>query len=132
MADDPPLTTPWQAARRLRSEDQEQRLGKMVGGRKQVNSGRLWRWKRDAILHDFLVEARTTEANSYRVEREEFLKIESDGRKTPEGLLPAMQIDIRGLELILLRLTDFQNQEMRIVQLEAELEAARRKTGGLP
>lgn len=95
----------------------------MEGGRKQVNSGRLWRWKRDAVLHEFLIEARTTKNRSYRIEKDEFLQIEREAKQTPPGLLPGMQIDIQGLQLITTRLSDFQDREMRMRELEANVEA---------
>ena len=97
----------------------------MPGGRQQVNSGRHWRWKRDAILHNFLIEARTTDAGSYRVERAEFLGIRRQARHTPPGLLPAMQIDLGDLHLMVTELSAFQDAQMRILELEAQLESLR-------
>ena len=123
--------TPWLRAKgKTKSQRQEERLGKMEGGSKQVNSGRLWRWKRDARLHNFLIEARTTDAGSYRVERKEFLDIRRQARQTPPGLLPAMQIDLGDLHLMVTELSAFQDAQMRIIELEAALEDAREREAG--
>ena len=113
--------TPWQRARRARHVKQEQRLGKMPGGEQGVNSGRLWRFKRDGRLYGFLIEARTTEASSYRVEYDEFQRVQRDAYRTPPGLLPAMQIDIRDQQLMLIRLADFQSLMLRLRNMEAQL-----------
>jgi hypothetical protein len=114
--------TPWVRAKRTKSQQQEERLGKMPGGSKQINSGRFWRSKRDAVLHNFLIEARTTDAGSYRIEKQEFLDIKKQGLQTPPGLLPAMQIDLGELHLMVTELSAFQDREMRILELEARLE----------
>jgi hypothetical protein len=82
------MDTPWTRARKSKSELQEARIGDMEGGKKQNNSGRIWRWKRDGILHNFLIEARTTTDASYRIEKKEFLQIRRQAFQTPPGLLP--------------------------------------------
>jgi hypothetical protein len=120
------METPWQRAKeKTKSQRQEERLGKMEGGSKQVNSGRFWRFKRDAVLHNFLIEARTTDAGSYRISRGEFLDIRYNARQTPPGLLPAMQVDLGDLHLMVTELAAFQDREMRIIELEAQLQALR-------
>lgn len=91
----------------------------MEGGEKSVNSGRFWRWKRDGKLWEFLIEARTTEHNSYSIQRDEFLAIEREAQQTPPGLLPGMQIDIRNLSLMVIRLNDFQQMELEMESLRA-------------
>lgn len=118
------METPWTRARKLKSEIQEDSIGKMEGGKRQVNSGRLWRWKRDGILHNFLVEARTTEKESYRVEMREFQDIRKQAMQTPPGLRPAMQVDIKGLRLVVIELQVFQEMQLHIIELETKLEAA--------
>jgi hypothetical protein len=120
-----PKETPWSRARKTRSQQQEERLGTMEGGTKQVNSGRFWRWNRDATLHNFLIEARHTDAGSYRVERAEFLDIRKQALTTPPGLLPAMQIDLGDLHLMVTELSAFQDREMRILELEELLARER-------
>lgn len=117
-----PHETPWARARKTKSQRQEERLGKMEGGSQQTNSGRFWRWKRDAILHNFLIEARTTDAGSYRIDRKEFLEIRKEARTTPPGLLPAMQIDLGDLHLMVTELSAFQDAQMRLIELEGIVE----------
>lgn len=119
--------TPWQRARKSRSVRQEERIGKMEGGSKQVNSGRHWRWKRDATLREFLVEARTNEKDdvgSYRIKKSEFDAIRKQALQTPPGLLPAMQIDIQNLSLMVIELSAFEDLYARLIDLEAQVEAA--------
>lgn len=114
------LETPWQRARKSRSEKQEARIGKMDGGERQVNSGRFWRWKRDGKLYEFLVEARTVEkSRSYTISKDEFQHIRRQALQTPPGLLPAMQIDILDLSLMVIELTAFQDLYARLIALEA-------------
>ena len=121
------LETPWSKAKRTKSQKQEERLGKMEGGRKQINSGRTaWNSKRDNTLHDFLIEARTTDKGSYRIEKAEFQQLRRQAHQTPPGMLPGMQIDLGELHLMVTELSAFQNREMRILELEALLEKAQR------
>ena len=116
-----PVETPWVRARKNRSLRQEERNGNLPGGSKQVNSGRIWRFKRDNKLYNFLIESRTTEADSYRVNRKEFLDIEKEGFQTPPGMLPGIQVDIKELQLIVIRLTAFQGLQETIIDQEAEI-----------
>jgi len=114
--------TPWARAKDKRSQKQEKRISEMEGGAPQVNSGRLWRWKRDARLHNFLIEARTTDKESYRIEKREFLQMRKDALQTPPGLLPGMQIDIQELHLMVVELNAFQELSLRVIELETLLE----------
>jgi hypothetical protein len=118
----PERETPWARAKKTKSQRQEERNGKMEGGSKQINSGRFWRSKRDNRLHNFLVESRTTDAGSYRIEKKEFLDIKREGLQTPPGLLPSMQIDLGELYLMVIELSAFQDMNVRILELEAKLE----------
>lgn len=93
----------------------------MPGGEQGIASGRLWRWKRDGRLYGFLIEARDTEASGYRIEYDEFKNITRQAYSTPPGLLPGMQIDIKDLQLMTIRLTDFQEMMLRIRNMEARL-----------
>src|SRR4051812_19158106 len=118
------METPWVRARKRRSQSQEERNGKIPGGSKQINSGRIWRFKRDNKLYDFLVESRTNEkpsVKSYRIEKDEFLQIENEAFATPPGLLPAMQVDIQDLQLMVIRFTHFQQLLKTIIDQEAEI-----------
>jgi hypothetical protein len=124
MRKDIKLNSPWRRAKvKSKSRLQEERIARMEGGTQQVNSGRFWRWKRDNKLWNFLIEARTTEARSYRIDRDEFLQIKKEATQTPPGLLPGMQIDLPGLNLIVFELHIFQEQQLYTAALEAQLEA---------
>lgn len=132
-ADDPPeapklsgIEMPWTRARKTRNVAQEERLGKMPHGKQQVNSGRFWRWARDGIVWNFLVEARTNEkaeVNSYRIQVREWEQIRTEAFRTPPGLKPAMQITIQNVDLMVIELTDFESMYTRLVELEARYEA---------
>lgn len=119
------LDTPWTRARKTRSELQENRLGQMPAGKKQVNSGRFWRWSRDGVVWNFLVEARTNEkadVESYRIQRKEWEQIRVEAFRTPPGLRPAMQITIQNVDLMVIELNDFQTMYARLIELEARYE----------
>lgn len=120
------MDTPWTRARKTRNQQQEERLGKMPEGRQQVNSGRFWRWARDGVVWNFLVEARTNEkadTESYRIRRREWEVIRAEAFRTPPGLRPAMQITIQDLDLMVMELGDFQTMYTRLIELEARYEA---------
>jgi hypothetical protein len=93
----------------------------MPEGSKQNNSGRLWRWKRDNKLWNFLVESRTTKNSSYAISEKEFIQIRREAISTPPGLKPGMQIDFEGsgLQLFALELRDWQAVYTRLIALEA-------------
>jgi hypothetical protein len=109
------LEPPWARQLKPKHRRQEERTGKLPGGSRQPASGRLWRFKRDNKLMGFLIESRTTEKPGYKIDLDEWLKIEQEAHMTPPGLLPAMQIDIQGHSLILTRLVDFQDRENRLM-----------------
>lgn len=117
------LDTPWTRARKLRSTKQEERLADMPQGQRQVNSGRFWRWRRDGIVAGFLVEARTTESGSYRIDGKEFQNIRKEAITTPPGLKPSMQIDIGDLHLWVMELRDWEQIYTRLSDLESRLSA---------
>lgn len=126
VAEVPP--TPWDQAQQTKSQRQESRLGKLPGGRKQVNSGRHWFSKRDVRLGGFLVEARTTGAASYTIGRPEFDAVTRQAIGSPPGMLPAFQIDFENpttLSLFVMRLEDHMAREERIANLEAEVKELR-------
>lgn len=124
------LETPWERAKKTKSQKQEERIGKMPGGQRQNNSGRFWRWKRDAKLHGFLIEARTTDKNSYTIEYKDFKALEKNAHQEPPGHLPGMQIDIRDLSLFTLKLVDWQDVQVRLIELEARVEKLQRELDG--
>jgi hypothetical protein len=116
------LDRPWSRARKTRNALQEAALSSLRGGERQVNSGRIWRWRRDVRLGNLLIEARTTEAKSYRIDYDEFQALTKEAYSTPPGCLPGMQIDIRDLQLICLRFTDFDAFRMHLEDLEEQLK----------
>ena len=102
------LQTPWKKAREKQAyQRQEERLAASPGARAQVNSGRYWFSKRDVRKNGFLIEARTTQAKSYSISAEEWDKLTNESFTQPPGLLPAMQIDLQGSRLWVMRQEDF-------------------------
>ena len=114
------MEPPWKRANRHRkSQKQEQELGRLPESRQQPNSGRGRFAKRDArVRRNFLVEARTTDSQSYTISKKEFKDIERQAIRTPPGCLPAMQVTIDGLRLWVMRDQDFQDREDRLMLLE--------------
>lgn len=108
------MDTPWTRAKKERHVKQEERLDKLHGGKKGINSGRHWRWKRDGTLGNFLVECRDTQARSFSISYDEFQTITRQANATPPGFLPAMQIDILDLSLFVMRLVDHEDREIRL------------------
>lgn len=118
------MKTPWeQASAARRAKRHEERIGKLPGGKKQINSGRVWFSRRDNTLHGFLIEARHTSADSYRIERKEFEQITQQAVTTPPGLLPGLMPDINGLRLIVIREDDFIYMQEYIGALEGRISA---------
>jgi len=93
------MLPPWQNKSKPRHQRQEERIAKS-GGMKHPASGRIWRFKRDGRLYDFLVEARTTDKGSYSISSEEWETIRKEALMTPPGCLPCMQIDIQDASLM--------------------------------
>ncbi len=121
MADNPP--TPWQRANaQKKSRRQEERNARLPGGRKQVNSGRHWFSKKDNRIGGFLVESRTTDKNSYSITVEDWQILSRSVCSEPGMLLPAMQIDIKDLQLFVCELSTHMQREQTIQMLEDEIE----------
>lgn len=95
----------------------------MLEGKKQVNSGRFWRWSRDGVVWNFLFEARTTENESYSIKRKEWIDIRTESFRTPPGLRPGMQIEIQDLNLTVMETNDFESMYTRLVELEARYDS---------
>ncbi|SRR6266540_2661805 len=112
------MELPWREQTKPRHQRQEQRLGKSQGGKSHPASGRLWRWKRDGRLFDFLIEARDTESGAYSVSLKEWKTIEKEAHMTPPGLLPAIQIDIQDTSLIVIDLHIFTEMKNRLIAEE--------------
>jgi hypothetical protein len=113
------VDTPWSRARGMKYTKQEDDLGKLPGGSKQVNSGRHWRWKRDGKLFQFLVECRTTDKESYRIEKKEFQDLRRQALKEPMGCHPGMQIDIQEVKLWVMDFNEWYTFYIRYLELEA-------------
>ena len=81
---------------RERSERQEKKIAKDTGGRKQPASGARWGHRRDVILPAFLIEAKTTERTSYRIDLKdlEYLRKQAFGC----GRVPAYLVGVAGHE----------------------------------
>jgi hypothetical protein len=128
------METPWDRAAKTKSEKQEETISRMPGGSKQINSGRsVWTSKRDNILglvFKFLVEARTTDKKSYRVNKQEFLDLRKQAFQTPPGLLPMMVVDIDGLVIAVVELKDMNEIQTRMLDLEEKLHARDEEDGG--
>jgi hypothetical protein len=123
------VETPWERAKaQQKSRAQEKALARRPGGSRQVNSGRHWFSKRDVRLNGFLVEARITDKDSYRIERKEFERIIKDALATPPGMLGAMVIEFQGLKLMV---TKFQDHEYLMATIgDLQDEVRRLKEGG--
>lgn len=97
----------------------------MTGARAGINSGRTAWWApRDFRLGGFshwLVEARTTDKNGYRITKAEWEEIRLKGFTTPPGCLPAMQVDIQGLQLLTIEVPVWEEMQQYIIALETRL-----------
>ena len=114
--------TPWERARKTRSQLQEERLGNIEGGSKQLNSGRTsWRSKRDNIYRQFLVEARTTEAGSYTIQASEWRDIRRQAFQTPPGLLPMIQVELQELNLAVVDWNYLQDLQLEVSALREQV-----------
>jgi hypothetical protein len=117
------IETPWSRARKLRSVLQEERLNTYPGGQKGINSGRFSRWPRDGKIGNFLIEARTNQkpgAKSARIEKQEWLDLKKQALHEPGGMLPAMQIDMDDVRLVVIELAVFNDMNSRLLMLEKD------------
>jgi hypothetical protein len=125
------MVPPWKRVTEQKYAEQEKRTAKNQSGRRQPNSGRLWHSRRDVVLSNpigkLLIDNKGTEAESFRIERNEWKKLRRDSNRTPPGCSPGMQIDIQDEHLMVIGL-DFYDELCRyILHLEAEVEDARNK-----
>jgi hypothetical protein len=116
------LSTPWDRAKKLRYQKQEERLSKLPGGQKGVNSGRIWNFKRDGRLYDFLIEAKDTQSAQYILKLTDWQALAKDAVRVPPGLRPAMQVTIQNTDLVVISLRDFQDLKQQAIELEAMVE----------
>jgi len=95
------LEPPWEKTLKPRHRRQEEKIEEL-GGERHPASGRIWRWKRDGHLFDFLIEARDTQADSYRISYQELQDITKEAYGSPPGFLPAMYLTIKDSEWMLI------------------------------
>jgi hypothetical protein len=100
--------TPWKRRdARQRSKRSEEEVGRLPGGKKQVNSGRTPFSRRDAKLNEFLLEVRDTDNDTYKLSRKEFEQVVKDALMEPPGYLGGMRISLQGYPLIVMREKDY-------------------------
>lgn len=90
--------TPWRRIQSGRRAHKSEDAGaKKLGGRRQPGSGSRWFAKGDIRANGILWDDKFTDALSYRIERDAFLKHMQDAARTPPGLRPGLRIHIPGL-----------------------------------
>ena len=79
---------------KFRSNLQEKKVAKELGGRQVIGSGSLWGMSGDVRHEDILVECKTTKEDYYSLTIETWLKIRNEAIK--DGLrIPVMCIDLK-------------------------------------
>src|SRR4051794_12287080 len=99
--------TPWEMAKKRQYQRHEDQLAK--GGRKQINSGRLWFSKRDVINYGFLMDGKSpTERSSITFDVKDLKKLTQDAFF--HNCLPAMPVQFvkENEDWILIRQVDFE------------------------
>jgi hypothetical protein len=87
-----------------RADRQEKGIAKRLGGRKQPRSGAgPWR-KHDVDQGDFLIEAKYTDAGSFRLTSKEWEVLRRRART--EGKLPMYHIEMGGRRLLVIEEDD--------------------------
>ena len=109
---------------------QERRTAGKVGARAQINSGRTWSSLRDVLQRSpvahVLIDNKTTGSDSYRITKPEWSKLKRDANRTPPGCLPALQLDINGLSLMVIEDGHYDAIISYIAELEKELKNGNR------
>ena len=98
----------------------------MPGTRKQPNSGRQWNLKGDrkgvrSIVKGFLIDNKTTEAQSYKIEKVDWEKYKRMAQRE-QGQHPMLQIDIQDLALTVIETQTWNDIVLQMIALEEELE----------
>jgi len=117
------MEAPWEKPLKPRHRQQEERISQ-TGGRTHPASGRIWRFKRDGTLFDFLIEARHTDSGSYRVDKSELDQITKEANMTPPGCHPGMQIEFGHEEWILIPLQTFREIYNELVNARENADAS--------
>jgi hypothetical protein len=89
-----------------KSQRQERAAANRYGGRTQPGSGSQWHSKGDAKLERFILSQKFTDAESYRLTKNDWL--EAVGYGFEESRIPAMEIDIRGVKVFVIDENMFQ------------------------
>ena len=111
---------PWKTKLKPRHQRQEQDIERR-GGTTHPASGRIWRFKRDGKLYDFLIEARTTEQDSYSISLKEWETITKEAHMTPPGCMPALQLDLKDTRLITIEFVVFEEMYNQLVAMAGAL-----------
>lgn len=122
------MSTPWDKAKEQKYAKQEKRVGKKPGARQQFNSGRKWNGLRDVLqaspVAHVLIDCKDTDDKSYRITVDDWTKLKRDANRTPPGCLPALQLDISGLRLMVIEDRHYDEIINYIRVLEGRLERA--------
>ena len=87
-------------------EKQEKRLAGMIGGTRNAGSGNGWVRKTDVRNREYLVEAKWTEARSYRLRLDD---LHANAHHADlEGRTPAFCIEMAGENFVVLREQDWE------------------------
>jgi hypothetical protein len=102
--------TPWhrakQARQTRRARRNEEELAKTTGGRRQPASGALSGRKGDVRENGFLVDDKFTDAKSFTITREMWLKITREAGMSPPGLRPRLRLTLPGIPKLCVLLED--------------------------
>lgn len=88
-----------------RWQKKEQRDAEDFGGKVTPRSGGFWSFPGDVKTDKFLIDAKSTEKNGYRVTKKVWNKIVDESIKS--GKIPMLSLEIDDLELIVLDKNDF-------------------------
>lgn len=128
------METPWDKAKKTRSQKQEAYPERRVkGAQKQPNSGRGTFRKGDSTVRSFigrcLIDHKThddPEKVSYTLTARSWRKTQADARITPPGCHPLQQIDLQDLHLMVMETDLWHEIEEFVVQLQVENERLKR------
>lgn len=126
----PEIPTPWERATKSKSKLQEERTSRMKGARPQVNSGRIWSSLRDNKLTSFiglfLIDNKThddPEKRSYTIKYDEWKDLRRDANRTPPGCMPALQVDIQDVSLLVIEVGAWEEIQRYVLDIETKLAA---------
>lgn len=85
---------------RDRSQAQEDRIAKDIGGKRNYGSGAVWGFKRDVVNSELMIEAKTTETDSHSVRVADLEHLYKEA--SLQGKTPAFAIEFGVGEVVLL------------------------------